>query len=74
VAKLTNRQCQVAALVGLGETNKEIARILGISPNTVKEYISTILRDRQLKNRAALAATINDPAFLAAPRSGLPAA
>lgn len=55
---MTKRQQQVATLVGLGESNKEIARILGISPHTVKEYVSTILREHHLKNRAALAVEV----------------
>jgi len=39
VVKLTPRQLECLALIGRGKTDWEISKILGISENTVKEYI-----------------------------------
>ncbi|HLA82524.1 MAG TPA: LuxR C-terminal-related transcriptional regulator, partial [Thermoleophilia bacterium] len=37
---LSRREAQVALLIALGKTNKEIAAQLGLSDQTVKEYVS----------------------------------
>ena len=42
-AKITPRQAEVLKLVAKGFTNKEIARLLNISPESVKEHIANIL-------------------------------
>lgn len=41
---LTPRQMEVLQLMAQGKSNKEIARVLGISQETVKVHISAILR------------------------------
>jgi DNA-binding NarL/FixJ family response regulator len=62
--KVTRRQSQVAELIGQGKTNKEIARELGLSPETVKDYIRTILLTCNMKNRAQVALLgKQDPGF-----------
>lgn len=38
---LTRRERQVLALVGRGYTNREIADVLGIAPETVKTHIAS---------------------------------
>ena len=42
-AKITPRQAAVLKLVAKGFTNKEIARLLNIGPESVKEHIANIL-------------------------------
>lgn len=53
--KLSPRQRDVALLIGRGLTNFQIACELGISENTVKIYVSQILRIFNLRNRTQLA-------------------
>lgn len=54
-AALTRRQMEVFRLLGEGKTNKEMARALGLSPNTVKLHVSAILRRLKLKSRLQVA-------------------
>jgi len=49
---LTHRELQVLNHVAEGTSNKEIARELYISQQTVKNYMSSIMRKLQAKNRA----------------------
>lgn len=53
--KLSPRQREVAMLINKGLTNYQIACDLGISENTVKIYVSQILRIYNLRNRTQLA-------------------
>jgi DNA-binding NarL/FixJ family response regulator len=53
--KLSPRQRDVGLLIGRGLTNFQIACELGISENTVKIYVSQILRIFNLRNRTQLA-------------------
>jgi DNA-binding CsgD family transcriptional regulator len=54
---LSQREASVAAFAQLGQTNKEIAYTLGISPSSVATHLSAALRKLGLPSRAALAAT-----------------
>ncbi len=54
-APLTQRQMEVFRLLGEGKTNKEMARALFLSPNTVKLHVSAILRRLELKSRTQAA-------------------
>lgn len=55
--KLTNRQMDVLHLLSKGESNKAIARKLGLSEHTIKIHISAIFKALGVNNRteAALA-------------------
>lgn len=53
--KLSPRQKDVAALIAQGFTNYQIACELGISENTVKIYVSQVLRIFNISNRTQLA-------------------
>ena len=53
--KLSPRQLEVARLVGKGKTNYQIACELGITENTVKLYVSQVLRLTHMHNRTQLA-------------------
>jgi DNA-binding NarL/FixJ family response regulator len=48
---LTDRERQVAALVGLGLSNKHIAAKLGLSEGTVKQHLHRIFRKLGVRNR-----------------------
>ena len=56
---LTPRQCDTLALLIEGQSNKEIARNLGLLESTVKAHIKVIMKKLNAQNRtqAALAAT-----------------
>ena len=47
---LTTTEFATAMLAARGWTNQEIAGHLGISPNTVKQYISTTLQKLNINN------------------------
>lgn len=51
---LTERESEVLYMVGLGYTNKEIAKELYISEHTVKKHITNILCKLDMKNRKDL--------------------
>jgi NarL family two-component system response regulator LiaR len=53
-ALLTDREREVACLVALGHSNKEIARALGLRESTVRSHVSHILRKLNLSNRTAV--------------------
>lgn len=64
VGRLSKRQMQVLQLLGEGKSNKEMARALLLSPNTVKLHVSAILQRLKLKSRthaALLASRLNRP-------------
>jgi DNA-binding CsgD family transcriptional regulator len=39
---LTARECEILALLASGQSNKELARSLQISPNTVKTHVASL--------------------------------
>ena len=39
---LSPRECEILALLASGQSNKELARGLGISPNTVKTHVARL--------------------------------
>lgn len=51
-APLTGRETQILTLVAEGNSNKEIARILEISQQTIKNHVSSILRKLNVNDRA----------------------
>jgi DNA-binding CsgD family transcriptional regulator len=57
--ELTLREQSIMHLVTLGLSNKQIARQLGIGPETVKTHISHILLKLDVRNRAQAAALAN---------------
>lgn len=58
-APLSPRQLDVARLVGKGKTNYQIACELGITENTVKLYVSQVLRLTHMHNRTQLALALS---------------
>jgi DNA-binding CsgD family transcriptional regulator len=54
-ARLSKRQMQVLHLLGEGKTNKEMAKALLLSPNTIKLHVSAILQRLKLGSRTQAA-------------------
>ena len=52
---LTDYQLRVVELIAQGKSNKEIARDLGLSSDTVRCHVKKALRYTQTANRTALA-------------------
>ena len=52
---LTQRQLEILRLISVGESNKQIARKLGLSPFTVRNHISLLLRTLHVHSRSELA-------------------
>ena len=52
---LTEHERRVAALVSRGQTNREIAQALTVSPKTVEAHLSRIYRKLGLRSRTELA-------------------
>jgi DNA-binding CsgD family transcriptional regulator len=67
-ARLSRRQAEVLHMLGEGKTNKEIAKAIARSPNTVKLHVSAILKRLKLKSRtqaALLSSGLNGQQFRA---------
>jgi DNA-binding NarL/FixJ family response regulator len=52
--KFTERESQVLRLLVAGRPNREIARLLGIDPNSVKAHVGRLMRKVGVANRIAL--------------------
>jgi len=50
---LTARELQVLRRIGQGDSNKEAARVLGISPSTVRAHLESVFRKLECSTRAA---------------------
>lgn len=60
LAKLSQRELIVARLFGQGESHKEIAQRLDISPATVRNFLSAAYRKLDINDKAELAALIKE--------------
>lgn len=56
---LSSREREVAEQIAQGQTYKEIARTLGLSPTTVRNYTARIYAKANVKSRAALASILS---------------
>jgi DNA-binding CsgD family transcriptional regulator len=48
---LTPRECEILGLLAAGQSNKEIARQLEISPNTAKTHIASVFHKLDVQRR-----------------------
>ena len=48
---LTGRECEILELLASGQSNKELARTLGISPNTVKTHVARVYEKLEVDRR-----------------------
>ena len=60
ISPLSDREEQVAKLIGEGDTSKEIARLLSISEKTVSKHRSNIFKKLNIKNTAQLVRYVYD--------------
>ncbi len=60
LTNLTNREYEIAMLVGRGESNKRIANRLDITERTVKAHLTEIFRKLQITDRIKLALMMKD--------------
>ena len=69
--RLTPRQAEILDLVAEGLGDKEVARKLGISTNTVRTHLQRVYRHQQVPNRAAAASIrVEERAQSLRPRDG----
>lgn len=54
---LTVRELEILKLLAKGPTNKEIAQVLGISDNTVRNHVNSILEKLEVSDRTEAATT-----------------
>jgi DNA-binding CsgD family transcriptional regulator len=59
-AALTDTERRVAELVGAGNTNREAATTLRISPNTVNTHLRAVFAKLDVRSRVQLANTLHD--------------
>ena len=52
IAPLTKREIQILSYIANGNTNKQVAHVLGISNQTIKNHVSAILRKLNANDRA----------------------
>ena len=48
---LSPRECEILDLLASGQSNKELARTLGISPNTVKTHVARVYEKLEVDRR-----------------------
>ena len=56
---LSQREKEVAQAVAAGASNKEIARVMGITERTVKAHLSAIFKNLNIRNRVQLSVLVN---------------
>lgn len=49
--ELTGRELEVLRLLAQGSSNKDIARVLGVSPETVKDHLNAVYRKLEVHDR-----------------------
>ena len=62
--EFSESELKVLRLVVAGERDQDIAETLGISVNTVKTHVRTMLEKTQLRSRTALAVRVRDAGFV----------
>ena len=71
--KLSLRERQVAEAVARGSTNKEIARVMGITERTVKAHLSAAFEKLGVRDRMQLSLLVNRVEDSARPPQKIPA-
>lgn len=68
-AQLTAREREVVGFIARGDSNKEIARELGLAESTVKIHVQNILKKLQLVSRVQIAVWASTQGFAAPAKS-----
>jgi DNA-binding NarL/FixJ family response regulator len=58
LATLTEQERRILRLIAAGQTNRQIAAEIGLSPNTVKDHVSNLFRKLRITRRSEAAAII----------------
>ncbi|MBI1187499.1 MAG: helix-turn-helix domain-containing protein [Alphaproteobacteria bacterium] len=61
---ITERERAVLDLLAAGQSNKEIARALGVSPNTVKTHIARLYEKLEVQRRTQAVSRARDLALI----------
>jgi LuxR family maltose regulon positive regulatory protein len=69
---LSLREGEVLGLIAQGRSNKEIARVLAITPETVKTHVKNIFKKFEVDKRAHAVARAQNLGFLATPHFDYP--
>lgn len=64
VPLLTKREMQTARLLGLGLSNREIARVMDVRIETVKEHVQNLLRKLDAADRTQVAVIANQQGWV----------
>ena len=67
IGPLTTREQQIVQLVVQGHSNKQVARMLGIAPQTVKNHLYSIMKKLQVESRTELVMLALDGTFVQRP-------
>ena len=59
--RLTDLQKRIAILVSEGKTNRQIGRLIAISPHTVNYHLRQMFRKLNIQSRSQLAAIVPPP-------------
>ncbi|MFC0252252.1 response regulator transcription factor [Massilia consociata] len=68
---ITRRESEILQLLSRGMQNKYIARELGISPFTVRDHITCLLKKAGLRNRVELSLLVAQGNMLAREANGV---
>lgn len=60
-SSLTEREQEVLALLASGNSNRDIAKLLFISPHTARTHVYNIFRKLQVKNRLQVCRLLSNP-------------
>jgi len=55
-ANISPRQVEVLSLVAAGLTTKEVARVLGVSPHTIRSHLNSLFRKLGIHTQAGVVA------------------
>ena len=64
---LTDRECEIASLIALGSTNREIAKVLVLSDRTIAVHVANVLNKLGFQSRTQIAAWATSKGLVGSP-------